>query len=113
MRAWKITGFVVSILGICVFLFGTVVSAKVAKGESEINTGQRKVNTIRTLSKINPFTKKIVKIATQPAQQKINKGEVSAGKYKTLALWLRIGGVVLFVVGALLIFYGYARSSRR
>ena len=113
MRSSKIAGFIIAILGICVFVFGTIVSAKVKEGEQDITKGQRGVNVVRDVSKITPFTKKVGKMATRPAQQKINKGKVSAGRYKKLALWLRIGGIVLFAAGAFLLFYGYTRNSKR
>lgn len=113
MRPSKIAGFIIAILGICAFVFGTIVSTKVKMGEQKINKSQRGVNAVRDVTRIDPFIKRIGKIATQPVQQKINEGKVTAGKYKKLALWLRIGGIVLFAGGSILVIYGYARSSKR
>ena len=103
MRGKKIFSFILMILGICCFIFGSIVGGKVKKGESQIQSAQKGVNTVDNATRGNPYAHAIGKIATDPVQKKIDSGKVKAGKYKVLSFWFRIGGIALFVIGLILL----------
>lgn len=103
MRGKKTFGFILMILGICCFIFGTIIASQVRQGETKIQNAQKGVNTVRNTSKINPYAHEIGKLATKPVQQKINEGKTKAGKFKVISFWFRIGGIALFIVGLILL----------
>ena len=99
MKGKRITGFVLMVLGICCFIFGSIVASRVKQGESQIQSAQKGVNTVKKATKINPYAHEIGTLATAPAQKKIDAGKMKASQFKVLSFWFRLGGIILFVIG--------------
>ena len=91
------------ILGICCFVFGSIVNSKVKSGQEEIRSAQKGVNAVKGATSINPYSKVVGEVATKSIQKKINQGKVKASKFQKLAFWFKLGGVALFVIGAILL----------
>lgn len=109
----RITSWVLIPLGIAAFVFGSIIAAKVSRGEVEIQKAERTVQVIRQVGKINPYTKQAAKVATDPMKNKIQDGKAKAAKYQILSVWLRIAGIVAFAVGVILLFFFRRKSKKK
>lgn len=93
-------GIVVLAAGIGLLGFSFYIKQQVAQGEEQISTAQRRVNQGNTLFSLTPATKEIGNRMTSSAQRKINEGILEVGKYKDLAGWFQVGGIVCIILGA-------------
>lgn len=107
----KILGIFLVLIGAGLIIFGSIVSKKVQQGDLKIQRSQNTVDTVRGISRINPDTKKIGKAVTRPAQKKINQGKVEANRYRAIALWSKIGGILLIAVGGGMFFIALSNKQ--
>lgn len=101
MKFKKILSPSLIIIGIILFVFGSYISQQVKQGEQKISRAEAGVNQTCNLTKINPYTHKIGKIFTHPIRKKISEGKKSADHYKTVAFYLHLGGIIIFLLGFL------------
>lgn len=113
MRAKKIIGLVLIILGVASYLFGNYVATQVVDGKKKIAKTQKTVNKVRGITDLNPDTKVVGKIATQPIQKKIDEGRGDVKTYGTLAMLLHTVGIVLFAIGLLLLLMGFLSKKKQ
>lgn len=104
MRAQKILGIAILVAGIVLLGFSFYIKQQVAEGEEKISTAQRRVNQGNALFSLTPATKAIGERMTSSAQRKINEGVFEVGRYKDLAEWFQVGGIVFIILGAGIIF---------
>ena len=113
MRSKRILGILMVLTGILLIFFAQYISGQVAEGKIKIADGQQKVDEANKLFSYDPLTKDLGKVFTDPGQRKINRGKQEVSKYEEFAKWLQIGGIVLSIAGALVIFFGGKKSGSR
>lgn len=110
MNSKRIIGIVLIVIGIVMFIFSNSISNQVAEGRGEISSAQEKVDTGSTLFSVTPQSKQVGKLITGSAQEKINEGSAKADYYESMAHSLKIGGIVVFIIGIGVVFLGRKRS---
>ena len=100
----KKTGIAILILGI--FFIGTssYIQNSVEKGKVQVSSAQKDVDQGNSLLSLTPITENIGKELSKPFQHKIDNGKTKIQKYESLALWLKVGGAICFVVGIGILF---------
>lgn len=101
----KILGLVLIIVGAVLLFFSNYIAEQVAAGRIQIAEGQRSVNSVDTLFSGSEYTKPVGKMFTGSAQRKIDRGEVEANRYEALSGQLKVGGIILIVIGAGIFFF--------
>ena len=99
----RIIGIVILIIGIALIGFSMYIKGRVAEGRGQISDVQRQVDTGTGLFKFNPITEEVGKELSRPAQKKIDRASQEANEYEQMAKWLKIGGIILIVIGAVVI----------
>ena len=113
MKSKKISGSILLIVGITFYIFGAFISGQVKEGEKKIQGAQSGVNTATGVTRINRYTKQVGRFFASPIQNKINQGKEKAGKFKVLSLCLRIGGILLFVIGIFILLQGFKNRRKK
>ncbi|HEY5260145.1 MAG TPA: hypothetical protein VIJ46_05795 [Rhabdochlamydiaceae bacterium] len=112
MHSKKIIGIVLIVIGVAMFIFSNSISNQVAEGRGEISSAQSQVDTGNTLFSMTPETKQVGKVFTGSAQDQINAGSAKADYYERMAHWLKIGGVVIALIGVGCMFCCCRKKSR-
>ena len=112
MKLKKITGPILTILGIILFIFGSIISGKVKEGEKQIHKAKEGIHLLKDVTKISPYTRKAEKVTTQPLEGKVKEGEQKAATFKLLSIWFRIGGIILFVSGLTCFFLDFKLKKK-
>lgn len=100
------------ILGIVCLFFSSYIRGQVEEGRGKISKAQSVVDKGNSLFSLNPVTKEVGKGITGSVQNKIDEGSKEADFYESMAMLLRIGGIVLIVAGAgLFIYRQYKKRS--
>ena len=79
--------------------FSMYIMNQVDTGRQQIYAGQREVDQGNSLFNLNPATKEVGKGIFGSAQKRIDAGTAEADRYQQMANWLKIGGIVLIIVG--------------
>lgn len=111
MNSKRIIGILLAIAGVFLFVFANYIQSEVAQGRQKISSAQRQVNQGKSLFSLNPVTKEVGKGLLGGAQKKIDEGKQEADAYELLAGRLQIGGILLFIAGALFLVFG--RKSKK
>lgn len=111
MKGRSILGIAIIIIGAVMLLFSDYIAKQVAEGKLQIQSAQSQVNTVDTLFKKSDYTKPLGKVFTGSAQQKINEGQAQVDYYQNLSNKLKIGGIILIVVGAGLLFISRKKKN--
>lgn len=90
---------VLALIGIGMFFFSMHIMGQVEAGRQQIYAGQRQVDQSQRLFNLTPVTKEVGKEFTGSAQKRIDAGSAEADYYQQMANWLKIGGIVLIIVG--------------
>ena len=97
MNVKRISGVVIIIFGVIIFLLSNYIAEKVAQG-------QQVVKTVETATSFSSETKGLGKMATGSGQKQIDKfGRIANG--------LHLGSFVLVLVGAGLIGFSFIRKK--
>lgn len=100
MNAKRILGIVLAVGGIAMFMVSVYITNQVESGQMQIESGQQKVDTANKLFSLDPTVQAVgEKVLTDPAQQQIDAGKEQIAHYQMLAQRLKVGGIILFVVG--------------
>lgn len=112
MKTKKIASIVIVAIGVVLFLISMYITKQVLAGQEQINSGQQKVDTANKMFGMNPVTKQVGKtFVTGSAQERINAGQAEVDYYTQVAMWTKIGGIVLIVVGAGYFFFGCKKKK--
>lgn len=111
MNGRKILGIVVAIVGAICLVFSHYIAGQIAEGRLRIASGQRQVDTTNSLFNQSQYTKPIGGVFTGSGQERINAGNAQISYYESVENKLKIGGIVLIVIGAGIFFLWRKRSS--
>ncbi len=104
MKGNKVLGIVILIIGIVMLGASFYIKNQVLQGRAEISSAQSKVDTGTSLFNMSSTTKPVGGAVFGGAQSQINAGSAQADYYAQMANWLQIGGIILIIVGAGIIF---------
>ena len=94
-------GVVIMLIG-ALFIGGSIyIKKEVAKGQEQVDSAHRKVKKSDKVFSVVPGSKKL----TKSAKRKISAGQEDIDKYKKVASWLLVSGLILGAasLGALII----------
>lgn len=111
MGTKRILGIALIVIGAIMLFFSDYIAEQVAEGKLKIQSAQSQVDTADTLFKQSEFTKPVGKIFTGSAQKKINEGQAQVDYYEGLSNNLKIGGIVLIVIGVGVLFIGRKKKG--
>ncbi len=111
MKTRKTWGIICIILGATMLFFSHYISEQVASGRIEIQQGKRAVQSTESLFGASKYTKPIGEEVTRSGRQKISAGEHEIVKYTTISRNLKIGGIVLILIGVGLIFMSRRKNK--
>ena len=104
MNGKKSLGIALVVVGVVLVCFSNYIADQVTAGRAQIQNAQSKVDTVDSVFSMSKYTKPVGKEMTGSAQQQIDAGQADVEKYQTLAKNLKIGGLILIVVGVGLFF---------
>lgn len=104
-KVQRLIGAVVLLIGLVLFGFSLYIQNQVEEGKGQISSAQEKVNRGSALFSLRPETREIGKGITDSAQKKINAGEEEVAYYEDLAGKLKIGGIIVALLGIGIMFF--------
>jgi hypothetical protein len=104
VKANKVLGIVILIIGLVMLGASFYIKNQVLQGRMQISSAQSKVDTGKSLFNMSPTTQPAGNMMFSGAQSQIDAGSAQADYYAQMANWLQIGGIVLIIVGAGIIF---------
>ena len=110
MKSRRTWGIICIIVGAVMLFFSHYISEQVAAGKIEIRQGKQTIKATESLFGVSKYTKPIGEELTSSGKRKIAQGEQDITKYTEMSRNLKIGGIVLIVVGLGLIFIGKRRK---
>jgi len=106
MKTRRIWGIICIIVGAVMLFFSHYIAEQVAAGEVQIQQGQRTIKSTESIFGMSKYTKPIGETLTSSGKRRIAAGEQEIAKYTEMSRNLKIGGIVLIIVGLGLIFIG-------
>ncbi len=106
MQSKRILGILLIVIGGAMVLFSNYIAGQVAQGQAQIDSAQSQVNTTDTLFSGSEYTKPFGKALTGGAQKKIDAGQREVNYYSGLSGKVKVGGIILIVIGAAILFMG-------
>lgn len=110
MNQRKMISLAVVLVGIAMILGSYYIKDQVAKGNLQVEEGQRTVDSVNSLFSGSKYTKPIGKTLTGSGQKKIDAGRVEVDKYTRIANQLQIGGIIVIAMGAAFFFFWKKRK---
>ncbi len=107
----RILGILVLVGGIVLLGVSYYIKQRVAEGQIEVSSAQKKVDRSSSLFSLNPVSKQLGQGMTDSAQKKIDQGNQQIDEYTVLANRLQIGGFILGIAGVLVIIFGKKRKA--
>jgi hypothetical protein len=105
VKGKKTFGIALIVVGALMIGFSHYIAEQVAAGNIKIYNAQQQVDTVNTLFNRSDATKPIGEVFTGGAQKKIDAGRAKVSHYESLAQKLQIGGVILILAGAGVLFW--------
>jgi hypothetical protein len=87
------------VIGGAMVIFSDYIANQVAEGRLQIQQGQQTINTVDTLFSGSSYIKPLGKQLTKSGQKRIDRGTEQANRYESLSNQLKIGGIILIIVG--------------
>jgi hypothetical protein len=106
MRSKKTWGIILAIVGIILIFISMYINKQIAEGKIQISEGQKKIDRTEGLFSLNPVTKEFGKGVTGSGQKQIDEGNLQVAHYSKIATGLKVGGVILIILGAGIYFVG-------
>jgi hypothetical protein len=100
----KKLGIVLLILGIASVGASIYIKGEVEAGKEQVSSAQDTVDKGNSLFSLNPATEDIGKELSSPIQKKIDQGNADIETYEAVALWSRVGGAILIILGLSMLF---------
>lgn len=113
MRLKRILGIILLIVGIAMFFLSNYITEQVTAGKHKIASSQKQVDQGKGLFSLSPYTKDIGKEIAGSGQKKIDEGKQKVAEYEQTAHWLRIGGIVLAILGILFLIFSFVGRSKK
>lgn len=110
MNTKRVIGIVLIIVGAVMLFFSNYIAEQVMAGQMQVNQGQSQVNTIDSVMSMSKYTKPIGKTMTSSAQSRINAGQAEIDKYESIANNLKIGGIILIVIGIAVVVFSRRKT---
>ncbi len=110
MKVKTIASIGLVVLGVATLLLSGYIAREVAAGRLQIMQGQKQIDTVDSVFSMSRYTKPFGKQLTGAGQKRIDAGEAEADKYERVSNQLRIGGIILIVLGGGLFFYWKRRD---
>ena len=107
----QIMAIVLVLIGIGMLCLSHYIRVQVEEGNAQISAGQEKVNTVKRVFSLNPVSKPAGNALTGSAQSRIDAGKDEVAHYEMMAHWLRIGGVIVLVLGGGLGVFGLFKKK--
>lgn len=104
MSTQKIIGIALIVVGAVMLFFSNYIAEQVASGKLQIQAGQKQVDSANSLFSVTPATEPVGKMFTGSGQRRIDRGQAEVDKYESMSNNLKIGGIVLIVIGAGVLF---------
>jgi len=108
----RIIGVILVLAGAASFCLSLYIEQKVAQGTIKVEKAEKAVQTGDKLFSLTPVGKEIGKGITDSANKKIGEGKELIAQYAEKAEQLKVGGIILAVVGLVLFFIPKKRRSR-
>ena len=100
MRTKKISSVLAILVGIAMIFFSLYIMGEVAQGRDRLSKAQGSLNKSQGLFGLTPVTEEVGHGVTRGTQKKLDAYGAEADEYARLAIWLRVGGIILIAVGA-------------
>lgn len=99
MTGKRILGLLLILIGAGFIYFSQYIADQVEHGREEIRSGQKKINTTRSIFSQSKYTEPFGEAITRPGEKKIAAGRRDIAHYSNLASKLELAGIVLIIVG--------------
>lgn len=109
----QVIGILLLIAGIFFIGLANYINTQVEAGNEQIFGAQQKVDQSNSLFGRNPITNIIGQGITSGAQKKIDQGKADINYYTVIAQRCQVGGIILAVVGAGMIFFCRNKKGRK
>lgn len=106
MKTRRIWGIVCIIIGAVMLFFSHYIAQQVAEGKIQIHQGQQTIKATESVFGMSKATKPVGEILTSSGRKKIAAGQQDIEKYSQMSRNLKIGGIVLIIIGLGLLFLG-------
>ncbi|MBM3192944.1 MAG: hypothetical protein FJZ59_01770 [Chlamydiae bacterium] len=108
----RVLGSIILAVGVLAYLFGMYISQEVGAGKKKLAHAERSVSKGKELTDIIPYTEGLGDLATAGAEKKIDEGKKDVETYTKVAEILHMGGVILFIGGALLVVMSFTNKKK-
>lgn len=112
MKKKRITGIILIIIGIALYLVSNYINEQVAEGRVKISSAQKEVDVGSKLFSMSPYTEGAGTFAKGHAQKKINEGEQTANQYERTAKWLFSLGIISGLIGIFLVIWSFKKRLK-
>jgi hypothetical protein len=113
MRVLRVFAVLLAIGGISAFFLGDYITKQVGAGKEQIAEGQTKVNRIRKLSALSPYTRDVGGMVADSGQKKIEAGKKEVSEYEDLTETIYLGSYAAFGLGVLLFLISFIRKRKK
>ncbi len=109
MATKRVVGVVVILSGVTLLLVSGYIRGQVDVGEAKIEKAEKQVEHAGGLLSVTPL-KGVTEGAIDSAKEKIAEGRLEAEKYTNVSSLTKIGGIILIIVGAILLFFPHRKK---
>lgn len=106
MNTKRILGVIIVIIGIAMLFSSIYIKNKVLAGRQQISEAQSNVKQGSNILSLNPVSKEVGNVLMQGAQSQIDEGKRKADYYAQVAMWLKMSGIILIILGLLVVIFG-------
>jgi uncharacterized protein YjeT (DUF2065 family) len=110
MNAKKIIGIALIVVGAVMLFFSNYIAEQVASGRMQIQSAQGEVDSANSLFSTTKVTQPVGKMFTGSAQRRIDAGQSEVDRYQSMSNNLKIGGIILIVIGAGILFIPFGKK---
>jgi hypothetical protein len=112
MRILRVISLLIIIGGGALFFLGDYITKQVGAGKEQIVQGQTKVNRLRRLSSLSPYTRDVGGMVADSGQKKIEAGKKEVKEYEELIKMIYLGSYALVAFGLMLLLISFFKKRR-
>ena len=105
MKLRKILGVIALLLGVGLISMSLYITSQVEEGQGKVSSAEKTVERGNDLFSLNPVTKGFGKGLSGSAQKKIDEAKSDIAQYTQYALWMKVIGIGLLILGAVALFF--------